>query len=69
MHLVCTQAQRVTIGEHVFDFEVDDDIHTECSYKYSVQSFQDLAEKAGFTAKDVWIDEGELFSLHYFEVD
>ncbi|MFV2055121.1 MAG: L-histidine N(alpha)-methyltransferase [Thiohalomonadales bacterium] len=69
MHLVCTQAHQVTIGEHVFDFEVGDDIHTECSYKYSVQSFQDLAKKAGFTAKDVWIDEGELFSLHYFEVE
>ena len=68
MHLICTRAQQVNINGHVFDFQLGDDIHTECSYKYTVKSFQQLAAKAGFQPVNVWVDKNELFSLHYLTV-
>lgn len=66
MHIDSVRDQRVTIGAHEFRFRPGDAIHTECSYKYTVQGFQALAREAGFEPVEVWMDESELFSLHYF---
>ena len=49
-----------------FDFVKGETIHTENSYKYSVDEFVSLAEKAGFESRRVWTDENNLFSVHYF---
>jgi dimethylhistidine N-methyltransferase len=68
MHLVARTPQRVNIdGEH-FDFVAGESIHTENSYKYSIDEFQTLASQAGFTPVDVWTDAARLFSLHYLRV-
>ncbi len=64
MHLVSLTRQSVSIGSHRFDFAVGESIHTENSYKYSVESFRALAENAGFRGDKVWLDPKELFSLH-----
>lgn len=67
MHLVSNTHQTVNIDEHRFEFRSDESIHTENSYKYSIQSMQQLAKAAGFLPIKVWTDDIGLFSVHYFE--
>ncbi len=60
--------QQATIAGRRFRFSAGELIHTEYSYKYSVGEFRELAASAGFRPVDTWIDEGELFSVHYFRL-
>jgi len=64
MHLVSLAAQSVDVGDHRFAFEAGESIHTENSYKYSVQEFRALAKSAGFRGEKVWLDPKRQFSLH-----
>lgn len=64
MHLVATRPTVIRLGEHAFRFGRGDGIHTENSYKYSVERFQALALEAGWTCSHVWQDDEALFSLH-----
>jgi dimethylhistidine N-methyltransferase len=68
MHLVSTRRQTVTIGARRFHFDAGESIHTENSYKYSVEEFQSLAKEAGFHAEHCWVDPERLFSIHYLTV-
>jgi len=60
--------QTVHIAGTRFQFAKDELIHTEYSYKYSVEEFRDLAARAGFRPVDTWTDPAELFSVHYFRL-
>lgn len=64
MHLVATAAQRVHINGCRFEFRPGETIHTENSYKYSIEEFQALAAQAGLAGLDVWQDDAALFSVH-----
>ena len=64
MHLVSLERQKVRVGAHRFAFERGESIHTENSYKYSVESFGALAANAGFRQEKFWTDRGGLFALH-----
>jgi len=64
MHLVSMTAQRVRLGKHRFRFAAGETIHTENSYKYSLEGFRELAARAGFSAARVWTDQRGLFALH-----
>lgn len=64
MHLVSRIAQSVTLLDHTFEVAEGETIHTENSYKYSVDEFTALAAHAGFVTDAVWTDTDELFSLH-----
>ena len=66
MHLVSADAQRVQVAGKEFWFEKSETIHTENSYKYSIDEFKILAAQAGFQSHAVWTDAEELFSIHYF---
>jgi L-histidine N-alpha-methyltransferase len=68
MHLVSDDQQLVQIADNEFLFEQGETIHTENSYKYTVDSFSELAERAGFLLDKVWTDEDSLFSVNYFSV-
>jgi dimethylhistidine N-methyltransferase len=68
MHLVSTRSQKVRIGSRTFTFASRETIHTENSYKYSVEEFQSLAREAAFDAEHCWIDPDRLFSIHYLTV-
>ena len=68
MHLLSLQDQQVKISEHVFEFKKNETILTEYSHKYSIESFQKLAEKAGFERVKTWVDDEKLFSVHYLKV-
>jgi dimethylhistidine N-methyltransferase len=67
MHLESLRAQTVHIGGQAIAFAAGESIHTESSYKYSVQEFQALAACAGFRPRRCWVDERALFSIHYME--
>jgi L-histidine N-alpha-methyltransferase len=65
MHLESIGPQRVRIGAREFLFRSGETIHTENSYKYTVESFHALALAAGFTPVRTWCDEQTRFSVHY----
>jgi dimethylhistidine N-methyltransferase len=64
MHLESLAAQSVTISDSIFNFAAGERIHTENSYKYSVESFTSLASKAGWSVEKQWQDEDALFSVY-----
>ena len=69
MHLVSMAAQEVRLGRHRFGFAAGETIHTENSYKYSLDGFRDLAARAGFRAAQAWTDRRGLFALHGLTAD
>ncbi len=64
MHLESSKAQSVTVAGRTFDFRKGETIHTENSYKYTVESFRALAEKAGWRPMATWTDENDYFAIH-----
>jgi len=54
MHLVAVGDQLVTIAGHSFAFTDGSFIHTENSHKYSDDSFQQLAQRAGLSMVNNW---------------
>jgi dimethylhistidine N-methyltransferase len=64
MHLVSEHAQTVQVLGHRFAFAAGESIHTENSHKYTVERFRLLAQDAGWTPMQVWLDDEGLFSLH-----
>jgi dimethylhistidine N-methyltransferase len=67
MHLVSEARQTIRIEDELIQLDKDERIHTECSYKYHVEEFQQLAAMAGFEPLDVWTDDSHLFSLHLLQ--
>ena len=68
MHLVSDKDQSVSVNGHTFYFKRDESIHTENSHKFDVEEFHELGRRAGFHAEKTWIDEDDLFSIHYLRV-
>ncbi len=64
MHLVSLHPQEVHLGGRVIRFEAGETIHTENSYKHTVDSLRALAAEAGWTSLRVWTDPAGLFSIH-----
>jgi dimethylhistidine N-methyltransferase len=64
MHLESLKAQTVTVAGRSFDFRAGETIHTESSYKYTVDSFRALAESADWRPTAMWTDERHYFSIH-----
>ncbi len=67
MHLASTKRQKVRVKGVTLDFRVGETIHTENSYKYTVDSFQALARGSGWSPLKVWTDG--LFSVHALTFD
>jgi dimethylhistidine N-methyltransferase len=65
MHLLADRALEVRVEEHLFAFEAGEPIHTENSYKYTVENFTALATRAGFEVRRTWTDARQWFSVHY----
>src|SRR5262245_7657996 len=63
MHLASTKRQKVRILGDSIDFRAGETIHTENSYKYSVQSFGALARGAGWDPRHVWTDPDRYFAV------
>lgn len=65
MHLVSYFAQDIRIQGQRFHFEPGESIHTENSYKYTLEEFHALARAAGLRPRQVWLDAERLFSVQY----
>lgn len=64
MHLVSSSDQKVAVCGRAFHFKAGESIHTENSYKYTLQQFRDVARAAGWRPARTWTDTREQFSLH-----
>jgi dimethylhistidine N-methyltransferase len=67
MHLVSERKHSVFCNGSRIDFDHGETIHTENSYKYTVDGFAELAASAGLTLQQSWLDDERLFSVHYLE--
>jgi dimethylhistidine N-methyltransferase len=66
MHLASLKRQKVKVSGEIIDFRAGETIHTENSYKYSVESFGALARGNGWTPLAAWKDANNLFSVQTF---
>jgi dimethylhistidine N-methyltransferase len=64
MHLVSLARQRVRACGKSFDFRRGETIHTENSYKYTVESFLSCALDAGWASATTFVDPQNYFSVH-----
>ncbi|MCW8829095.1 MAG: L-histidine N(alpha)-methyltransferase [Gammaproteobacteria bacterium] len=68
MHLISAKSQWVEVAGSHFQFATGEGIHTENSYKYTIEGFHKLAAAAGFVPVQVWTDKDDLFSVHCLRV-
>ena len=66
MHLASLKRQKVKVAGECFDFRAGETIHTENSYKYSVESLGALARGVGWLPAGVWMDAKKYFSIQAF---
>jgi len=65
LYLDSTAEQTVHMGGSTIRIAEGEAILTEYSHKYTLQSFSELAAKAGFEVRRVWLDAERLFSVQY----
>jgi uncharacterized SAM-dependent methyltransferase len=58
--------QRVKVAGECFEFRAGETIHTENSYKYSVESLGALARGVGWMPAGAWTDKRKYFSIQAF---
>jgi len=64
MHLASKKRQKVRVAGRAIEFRAGETIHTENSYKYTLDSFRALARGSGWNPVAVWTDAGANFSIH-----
>ena len=67
MHLMSTCQQVVHVGGTSFTFAQGETLHTENSYKFTVEGLHQLAQRAGFTPGQVWTDPDNQFCLLWLD--
>jgi dimethylhistidine N-methyltransferase len=65
IYLVSRTDQVVRIAGLEFGFDAGEPIHTEYSYKYSLQHFARLTSRAGFTLVRQWLDPQNYFAVQF----
>jgi len=63
MHLASSKRQKVRVCGETIDFRAGETIHTENSYKYSIESFSALARGTGWTPLTSWTDPERYFCV------
>lgn len=64
MHIASIARQKVSVAGTTANFRPGESIHTENSYKYTLESFAALARGAGWMPQAAWTDLAQLFSVH-----
>jgi dimethylhistidine N-methyltransferase len=64
MHLISRKKQTVRLLGTSFSFRPGESIHTENSYKYSIDRFAALARGSGWRVRQSWTDQAKMFSVH-----
>lgn len=65
MHLVSRARQAVTVAGERFELDEGESLHTENSYKFTIEGLRALARQAGFRPGPAWTDPQRLFSVHW----
>ena len=68
MHLVSMKRQEIELNNRLFVFEEGETLHTENSYKYSIDKIQKIAAKQGLIPGPVWTDANHWFGLLWFDI-
>ncbi|UFZ04646.1 L-histidine N(alpha)-methyltransferase [Bradyrhizobium ontarionense] len=63
MHLIARKPQTVRLLGTTVSFRAGESIHTENSYKYSIERFGALARGSGWRVRTVWTDAAKMFSV------
>jgi dimethylhistidine N-methyltransferase len=66
MHLASLKRQKARVAGETIDFRAGETIHTENSYKYSIDSFCALARGVGWLPAGAWTDSRKYFSIQAF---
>ncbi len=69
MHLESIAAQRVRVGKESVAFDAFERMHTESSYKYTVEGFDAMAAASGFRRLEVWMDPASYFAVGLYVKD
>jgi dimethylhistidine N-methyltransferase len=64
MHLISKKPQTVRMLGTSISFHPGESIHTENSYKYSIERFTALARGSGWQVRESWTDNNRMFSVH-----
>jgi L-histidine N-alpha-methyltransferase len=64
MHLVSRKAQEAHVAGATIAFEEGETIHTENSYKYTLDGFRKLAAESGWRSVEAWTDSDRFFAVH-----
>ena len=67
MHLVSTCQQSVYVGGVSYAFAQGETLHTENSYKFTLEGLCQLAQRAGFTPGQSWTDPQHQFCLLWLD--
>ena len=69
MHLASKKRQQVRVAGRLIEFRAGETIHTENSYKYTLESFTALARGSGWSPVAAWTDASANFSVHALAFD
>lgn len=69
MQLVSLESQCCEVAGEQVSFAAGESIHTESSYKYHPDEFTRLAADAGWTVKQSWLAENNMFSMFLLYAD
>lgn len=64
MRLKSIKNNTINIQGSKFVIKKNEEIHTENSHKYSLRSFKNLVNEAGWKINTTWVDDKKLFSVH-----
>jgi len=67
MHLVSLREQSARLAGRLIRFVRDETIHTENSYKHTIESFAALASAAHWSVVRSWTDSARLFAIQLLE--
>jgi dimethylhistidine N-methyltransferase len=63
MHLVSLRDQQVHVAGRTFSFAAGETLHTENSYKFTVEGFAKLAARAGWRLEREWVSASPAFAM------
>jgi dimethylhistidine N-methyltransferase len=69
MHLASRKRQKVRVAGRTIELRAGETIHTENSYKYTIDTFAALAQGAGWVSRAVFTDPRQYFSIHVLVPD
>ena len=68
MRLKAKKDNYIRINGSKYSIKKNEEIHTENSHKYTIKSFRNLANEAGWKVKKTWVDDKKLFSVHFLDL-